>query len=135
MSAAEAEAYLDRQSEWAVLSTLGHDGAPHSVPLGYFRLGDALYLGLRDHTQKVKNVERNPSAAVLVFGARSGGEVSGVLVQGEATVVRDPQERLRLAQDAARRRGVAESELPDTISRDGVYIRVQRDRTISWKYD
>ena len=118
-----------------MLSTVGRDGAPHSVPLGYFHLDNAIYLGLRDQTQKVKNVERNSSASVLVFGARSGGEVSGVLVQGQATVVRDPQERLRLAQAAARQRGVAEPDLTDTISPDGVYIRVQRDRTISWKYE
>ena len=118
-----------------MLSTVGRDGAPHSVPLGYFRLDNAIYLGLRDQTQKVKNVERHPSASVLVFGACGGGEVSGVLVQGQATVVRDPQERLRLARAAARQRGVPEPDLPGTISPDGVYISVQRDRTISWKYE
>ena len=34
------DAYLDDRPGWIILSTISPDGYPHSVPLGYFRLGD-----------------------------------------------------------------------------------------------
>ena len=60
-----------------MLTTIGADGAPHSVPLGYFRVGDALYLGVREGSQKVKNIERNPKVSVLVTAAKSTGRSRG----------------------------------------------------------
>lgn len=131
---AEIDAYLDARSEWAIFTTIGPDGYPHSVPLGYFRVGDDLVLGMKDETQKVKNVERHPQVAVLVTTAKAQGGITGILVQGEAYVVREPGERLRLAQEAARQRGVAEADLPQLVSADGVYVRVARRRMISWCY-
>lgn len=131
---AEIDTYLDARSEWAIFTTIGPDGYPHSVPLGYFRVGADLVLGMKDGTQKVKNVERHRQAAVLVTTAKARGDITGVLVQGEASVVREPGDRLRLAQEAARRRGVAEADLPQAVSPDGVYVRVARRRVISWRY-
>lgn len=135
MTEAEVDAYLDARREWAVLTTIGPDGSPHSVPLGYFRLGGELYLGVKEGTQKVRNLERNPRAAVLVTAAKDGGEVSGVLIQGEGALIRDSEERLRLAQAAARQRGVAETDLPKRVTADGVYVRVSRRRVRSWRYE
>ena len=60
MTEAEVKAFLDSKPGWVILSTLGPNGYPHSVPLGYFRLGDDGYLGCRAVTQKLKNIERNP---------------------------------------------------------------------------
>ena len=45
MTDQEVKAFLDTKPGWIVLSTLGRDGYPHSVPLGYFRLGDDVYIG------------------------------------------------------------------------------------------
>jgi nitroimidazol reductase NimA-like FMN-containing flavoprotein (pyridoxamine 5'-phosphate oxidase superfamily) len=44
---------------------MGPNGYPHSVPIGYFRLGDDIYLGCRDSTQKVKNIARNPRVSAF----------------------------------------------------------------------
>ncbi|HTE84642.1 MAG TPA: pyridoxamine 5'-phosphate oxidase family protein, partial [Dehalococcoidia bacterium] len=56
----EVHAYMDSKPGWIVLTTIGRDGFPHSIPIGYFRLGDDIYLGCRAGTQKLKNIERNP---------------------------------------------------------------------------
>ena len=117
MTDAEISAYLDARDEWAMLTTIGKDGFPHTVALGYFRVGDDLYLGMRDHTQKVKNVERNPRVSVLVTASKTKGEVTGVMIQGDASIVRDDTERLALAREAARQRGIAEAELLQAGSR------------------
>ena len=135
MSAEEVAAYLDARSEWAVLTTLQPDGYPHSVTLGYFRLGEDVYLGMKEGTQKVRNVEWEARASVLVTSAKVGGAIAGVLLQGEASIVRDRGERLRLARAAARARGDAEAALPGRVSEDGVYLRLAPRRTVSWTYD
>ena len=57
--------YLDSRPGWAVLSTIDKDGFPHSVPLGYFRLGRDIVMGVRDGTRKVANVENHPNASGL----------------------------------------------------------------------
>jgi hypothetical protein len=40
MTPQEVQAFLDAKPGWIILSTIGRHGYPHSVPLGYFRLGD-----------------------------------------------------------------------------------------------
>ena len=57
----EAYEFLDSRPGWIILTTVGRDGFPHSVPIGYFRLGDEIYVGGRAGTQRTKNVERNPT--------------------------------------------------------------------------
>lgn len=131
----ESDAYLDRREEWAMLTTIGRDGYPHTTALGYFRIGDDVYLGMRDGTQKVKNVERNPKASVLVTGSRASGEIRGVMLQGDATLIRDDAERLQLARAAARQRGVAEADLPSEMAPGGVYLRLSPRRRISWNFE
>lgn len=134
MSDDEVNAYLDARAEWAILTTIGANGDPHTVALGYFRLGPDLYLGMRDGTQKVKNAERNARASVLVTAAKASGDVSGVLIQGDASIVRDPAERLALAREAARQRGVQADDLPQAATPGGVYLKLARRRVISWRY-
>jgi nitroimidazol reductase NimA-like FMN-containing flavoprotein (pyridoxamine 5'-phosphate oxidase superfamily) len=134
MSDAEIETYLDAGDEWAMLTTIGKDGFPHTVAIGYFRVGDDLYLGMRDDTQKIKNVERNPKANVLVTASKPKGDVTGVMIQGDASIVRDDAERLELAREAARQRGVADAELPQEASPGGVYMKLTRHKAITWSF-
>lgn len=129
----EVRSYLDARSEWAVLTTLDTDGLPHSVTLGYFRVADDVYLGMKDCTRKVRNADRDGRASVLVTASRARGAIDGVMLQGRATIVRDAEERLALAQEAARQRG--EDERPDSVSEDGVYLKLAPERVISWIYD
>jgi nitroimidazol reductase NimA-like FMN-containing flavoprotein (pyridoxamine 5'-phosphate oxidase superfamily) len=127
-------AFLDAKPGWIVLSTIGRDGYPHSVPLGYFRLGEALYIGCRAGTQKVKNIERNPHVSLVLESGTVRQELKGVMIQGYATVHTDPETTLRLSRGAARLRGVAEEDLP-CAPRPGVaYIQVEPRRIISWDY-
>ncbi len=130
----EVNEYLDQRAEWAILTTIGPDGYPHSVPLGYFRFGDDLVLGVREGSQKIKNVERNPRVAVVVTSAKETGDITGVLLQGDATLIRDAAERLAIARESARQRGTAEGHLPDSVSPDGVYVKVSRHRLVTWSY-
>ena len=136
LSDAEVDAYLDAQrgTEWATLTTIGPDGYPHSITIGYFRVGPTLYFGMRDGTQKVKNAERNPRASAVVANSRAAGGVEGVMIQGDAQIIRDPAERLRLARTSAEQRGVAPADLPAEVPASGVYLALTRRRALTWRY-
>ncbi len=134
LSDEEVAAYLDSRPGWAILSTIDKDGLPHSVPLGYFRLGRDIVMGVRDRTHKVANIENNPNASILLEDGSTMADIRGVLLQGHARIVREPTEALQLARDGARARGVPESEWPTAPRPGAAYIRMTPVRTVSWDY-
>lgn len=117
-----------------MFSTIDTDGFPHTVPLGYFRLGRDIIMGVRDGTRKVANVESNPNVSVMLEDGSSMEDIRGVLLQGHARIVREPIETLQLAREGARKRGVPEPEWPTAPRPGSTYIRMTPVRTISWDY-
>lgn len=134
LSDEEIEAFLDSRPGWAVLTTIDKDGFPHAVPLGYFRLGGDIVMGVRDGTRKVANIDRNPKVSVLLESGSSMADIRGVMLQGRACVVREHNEALQLARAGARARGVPESEWPTEPRPGAAYIRLTPVRTLSWDY-
>jgi nitroimidazol reductase NimA-like FMN-containing flavoprotein (pyridoxamine 5'-phosphate oxidase superfamily) len=128
----EAYAFLDSHpgTGWAVLSTNGRDGYPHTVPLGYFRRGEEVFLNARG--QRVANVRRDARVAVLVEDGIAMRELRGVLIRGDAEVVDDPAAVLDLSREAMRLRGTAEADLPTEVRPGSAYIRVQPRTITSW---
>ncbi len=134
LSDEQIQAFLDSRPSWAMLSTIGDDGFPHTVPLGYFRLGADIIMGVRDGTRKVANVENNPNVSVVLEEGSTMADIRGVMFQGRARIVRKPHESLELGREGARARNVPESEWP-TAPRPGVaYIRMTPIKTLSWDY-
>ncbi len=135
LSEEQIEAFLDSRPGWAILSTIDEDGFPHSVPpLGYFRLGHDIVMGVRDGTRKVANVEGNQNVSVLLEDGSSMADIRGVMFQGHARIVRERSEALELAREGARARGVPESEWPTEPRPGAAYIRMTPVRTLSWDY-
>ncbi|WP_167108121.1 pyridoxamine 5'-phosphate oxidase family protein [Mycobacterium sp. DL592] len=130
----EVAAYLDSRPGWAILTTIETDGFPHSVPLGYFRLGRDIIMGVRDGTRKLANIESNPNVSVLLEDGSTMADIRGVMIQGRARVVREAGEALELAREGARARGVPEPEWPTAPRPGAAYIRVTPVRTRSWDY-
>ena len=130
----EAHEFLDSKPGWIMLSTIGPNGYPHTVPLGYFRLGDEILMGVRSETRKLRNIQANAKVSLLLESGRVGKEIKGLMIQGTATLHTDPEENLRYAREAAKQRGVPESELPTEARKDAVYIRVVTERLRSWDY-
>jgi general stress protein 26 len=130
----EVHEFLDGQPGWMMLSTIGKDGYPHTVPVGFFRIGDDIYTGGRAGTQRVVNIERDGRVSALFEAGGSMEDIKGVLLQGDAELLVDPEQVLALMQEAARKRGAAETELPMEAPPGLAYIRIRRRRTISWDY-
>jgi nitroimidazol reductase NimA-like FMN-containing flavoprotein (pyridoxamine 5'-phosphate oxidase superfamily) len=130
----EIHAYLDSRPGWIALSTVSRSGHPHTIPIGYFRLGDKIYMGCRKGTQKTKNVERNPNVSLMLESGSTMQDIKGVCIQGTGRVVTDPAEVLPLRREAMRRRGVPEDQLPTEPGPDTAYIEVTPVKYISWDY-
>ena len=134
LSLEETHEFLDSKPGWITLTTIGPDGYPHTVPLGYFRLGDDIVMGVRGNTRKLKNIEGNPKVSLLLESGKSRQDIRGLMVQGTATVHSDPSEALFYAREAAKLRGVPEEDLPTEPRKDAVYIKVSPKRVRSWDY-
>ncbi len=134
LSLDEFNAFLDSKPGWIVLSSVGPDGFPHSVPLGYFRDGDTVYCGVRDGTTKVRNIEANPKVSLLIESGSTRADLKGAMIQGMARIHRDPEAVLRCMRLAATLRGVAEAELPTQARPGAAYIEITPERRISWHY-
>ena len=134
LSLTEFDAFLDSKPGWIVLSTVGADGFPHTVPLGYFRHEGAVYCGVRDNTTKVRNIEANPKVSLMVESGTTMADIKGAMIQGEARVHRDPDKVLALMRIAAAARGVPEGDRPTEARAGAVYIEVRPVKRISWDY-
>ena len=130
----EINNYLDSKPGWIILTTIGRDGMPHTIPIGYFRVDDDIYIGCRANTQKLKNIERNSNVTVLVQSGSSMQDIKGVMIQGEGAVITEPAEFLRLSREAARWRGTPEDQWPTEARPGAAYIRVTPKKYISWDY-
>ena len=117
LSEAEVWEFFDSRPGWAALTSLGADGFPHTVAIGYFRLDKTIYCGCRDHTQKVRNLEAEPKASLMIESGRDSGSLKGVTFQALASVVRDPEEIRHLKREP--KSGIA-------------YIKLEPVKILSW---
>jgi general stress protein 26 len=134
MTKDEIHAFLDSKPGWIALTTVSRDGFPHTVPIGYFRVGDDVVIGCRAGTQKLLNIERNPKVSVMLESGSTMQDIKGVCIQGTATVITDRAGVLDMQREAARKRGVPEEQLPTEVREGAAYIRVTPTRYISWDY-
>lgn len=134
LTRAEANEFLDSRPGWLIFTSTGKDGFPHTLPIGYIRLGDDIYIGGRTGTQRLKNVERNPKVSALIESGKSMEDIKGLLIQGEAAIISDPEAVLPLMQESARRRGTAEDKLPQEVPAGIAYIQIKPAKYISWDY-
>ena len=134
MTKEEVDAFLDSKPGWMMLTSLGKDGYPHTVPIGYFRDRDRILMGCRDNTQKVLNIERNPKVSLAIEDGTTMSDIRGVLLRGNASVVRDDDKRLAISRLAAKLRGTEEEDWPKTATPGAGFIQVNNCKVTSWDY-
>ena len=134
MTESEAWEYIESKPGWIALSTNGHDGFPHTVPIGYFVSGGSIFIGCLDYTQKVKNVERNQKISLTLESGETMADIKGVLIKANAEIIRDDEARIAISQLAARQRGVNEADLPQIARPGSVYIKADPVKIVSWDY-
>src|SRR4249919_3054541 len=83
----------------AVVSSVGPRGWPHSMPMWFVARDGEVWIWTYAKSQKVRNLERDPRATVLVETGREYGELRGVMVEAEAEIHRDRETVLSLAEE------------------------------------
>ena len=130
----EVHDFLDSRPGWITLTTQGTDGYPHSIPIGYFRMGDRIFMGCRPDTQKTKNIDRNPKVSLSLESGSTMEDIKGVLIQGTAEVITEAGGLLELQREGGRQRGIAEEDLPTEPRAGSAYVAVTPVKVISWDY-
>lgn len=73
----------------AVVASLGPRGWPHTMPLWYVPRNGDVWVWTYAKSQKVRNLERDPRATVLVETGHDYGELRGAMIEAEAQIHRD----------------------------------------------
>jgi PPOX class probable F420-dependent enzyme len=72
-----------------VVSSLGPRGWPHVMPLWYVPRDGEVWVWTYAKSQKVKNLERDPRATLLIETGTEYSELRGVQIEAEAELIRD----------------------------------------------
>jgi PPOX class probable F420-dependent enzyme len=119
----------------AVFATIEPDGSIHAVPMWLATSEGAIVLATGSHSRKIRNLERDPRATLVMHDSRPGAEVCGASLRGRAELVRGELARplvervhRRYASDAGRER----AEVRDFLSSDDVAVRFIPDAAVTW---
>jgi PPOX class probable F420-dependent enzyme len=73
----------------AIISSNGTRGWPHSMPLWFVPRDGEVWIWTYAKSQKVRNLERDPRATLLVETGHEYGELRGAMIEAEARIHRD----------------------------------------------
>jgi PPOX class probable F420-dependent enzyme len=124
-----------------VVSSLGPRGWPHSMPLWYVPRQGEVWIYTYAKSQKVRNLERDPRATLLIETGHEYSELRGVMIEGEAEIHREPEQVYALAEELTRRYaeglGAIEGEAEAALraqARKRVAVRFAARRIASWDH-
>jgi len=138
MTPAEVDEFLAGRHTMNV-ATINHDGTVHLVAMWYgFVDGDPAFWTYKS-SQKIRNLERNPTITALVEDGDVYEELRGVEIVGRAEILKEWDDLLPLGRSVTSRyNDVAPTEDLDPFLREygakrwGVRIHVER--VVSWDH-
>ncbi|HET6571845.1 MAG TPA: pyridoxamine 5'-phosphate oxidase family protein [Solirubrobacterales bacterium] len=83
----------------AVVCSNGPRGFPHSMPLWFVPREGEVWIWTYAKSQKVRNLERDPRATVLIETGHEYGELRGAMIEAEARIHRDFETVLGFAEE------------------------------------
>jgi PPOX class probable F420-dependent enzyme len=124
-----------------VVSSLGPRGWPHVMPLWYVPRDGEVWIWTYAKSQKVKNLERDPRATLLIETGVEYTELRGVQIEAEAELIRDLDRIVDFAEELT----IRYSEGIDSVEGDAaaalrgqapkrVAIRFHPKRVASWDH-
>jgi PPOX class probable F420-dependent enzyme len=138
MSEEEQLAFL-AEEKTVIVTSFGPRGWPHSMPMWFVVRDGEVWMWTYRTSQKVKNVERDPRATLLVEAGETYDQLRGVMVEAEAEVVDDFDALLVLGRELFDRNapGAEGPEVEASIeaqARKRVGIRFHPRRVVSWDH-
>jgi PPOX class probable F420-dependent enzyme len=138
MTEAERLAFLGEEMT-VIVTSFGPKGWPHSMPMWFVVREGEVWMWTYRTSQKVRNLERDPRATLLVEAGETYDQLRGVMIEAEAELVDD----FDAVQDLGRELGgryapgaegpEAEAALAFQASKR-VAIRFRPRRVVSWDH-
>lgn len=139
LSAAELSELLD-EARVAVVTSNGPRGWPHAAPLWFVVRDGEVWAWTYAKSQKVRNLERDPRATVLVEAGEEYSQLRGAMIEVEATIHRDFETVLGFAEELAPRyaggeplgeeaRAALAAQAPKRVA-----LQFRPRRTVSWDH-
>jgi PPOX class probable F420-dependent enzyme len=124
-----------------VVGSLGVRGWPHLMPLWYVPRDGEVWIYTYAKSQKVKNLERDPRATLLIETGHEYAELRGVMIEAEAEINREievvyplaEQLTLRYAEGLQSVEGDAKAAL-EAQARKRVALHFRPQRVASWDH-
>ena len=124
-----------------VVSSLGRNGWPHSMPLWYVPRDGEIWIYTYAKSQKVRNLDRDPRASLLIETGHEYVELRGVQIEAEAEINRDHETVSEIAKELTLRyaagidsvEGDAAAALGEQ-ARKRVAIRFREVRSATWDH-
>jgi PPOX class probable F420-dependent enzyme len=125
----------------AVIGSFGPRGWPHLMPLWYVPREGEIWIYTYAKSQKVRNLERDPRATVLIETGHEYTELRGLMIEAEAEIQRDIEAVFPLAEQLTLRyadgidslEGDAREALKAQAAKR-VAVRFQALRTATWDH-
>jgi PPOX class probable F420-dependent enzyme len=137
----DEQAELLDSARVVVVSSLGPRGWPHSMPMWFVVRDGEIWVWTYAKSQKVRNLERDPRATLLIETGHEYTELRGVQIEAEAELIRDPERVFEFAVELTLRY----AEGIDSVEGDAaaalraqapkrVAIRFEAKRTATWDH-
>jgi PPOX class probable F420-dependent enzyme len=136
----EEQRELIESERIVVVSSIGTRGWPHSMPLWYVPRDAEIWIYTYAKSQKVKNLERDHRATLLIETGHEYSELRGVEIEAEAEIHRDLDAVFQMAKDlTSRYAGGAQveggaAEALKSQARKRVAIRFEPRRVATWDH-
>jgi PPOX class probable F420-dependent enzyme len=123
------------------VASFGPRGWPHVMPLWYVPRDGELWIYTYAKSQKVRNLERDPRATLLLEIGHEYGELRGVEIEAEAEIHRDHETVFELAKELTVRyaEGISSVEgdaaaALEAQAKKRVAVRFHPVRVASWDH-
>ena len=123
----------------AIVTSIGPRGWPHSMPMWFVVREGEVWMWTYRSSQKVRNLERDPRATLLVEAGETYDQLRGVMIEAEAELVDDFDAVLALGRELGGRYapGAEGPEAEAALAHQAgkrVAIRFHPRRVVSWDH-
>ncbi len=115
-----------------VISSIGPRGWPHSMPMWFLAIEGEIWIWTYAKSQKVKNLERDPRATLLVESGHKYQEVRGIQIEAEAELIRDTDRVFEFAKKLALRYADGIDALGDDAAEA---LRMQAPKRVAIRFE
>ena len=124
-----------------IVSSIGPRGWPHSMPMWFTVRDGEIWIWTFAKSQKVKNLERDPRATLLIETGTEYTELRGMQIEAEAELMRDTPTVAEFGKDLTLRYAEGIDSIGDDASAaleaqavKRVAIRFEAKRTATWDH-